>query len=285
MSQMPTQSTLQSLLTIATEATAAGAQVLSRRAQIAPTGIALSHADTGIETKSSASDLVTDFDKRAEDAVREVIAAYRPHDVISGEEYGTTEVSEPTGYRWSIDPLDGTTNFVRGVVYYGTSVGLQAPSGEWIIGVVEAPVLRRRWWAIRGQGAYTAHDDHPEQIRLRGPRGVAREGLLATGFGYDAERRQDQAQAVAAMLETFGNLRRLGAAALDMCMVADGTLDAYAEYGIQEHDWAAGALIAEEAGLQVYRPAFPDGNADPDWCVVGELGIELNRLSPPPRAF
>ncbi len=270
---------LRALLAIAQQAAAAGAAVLAERDEAAPAGQPLDRNGHGITTKSSESDFVTDFDRRAEEAVRSVISRHRPHDVISGEEYGTTEVAEPTGYRWSIDPLDGTTNFVRGIVYYGTSVGLQAPDGQWILGVVSAPALHKVWWAARGLGAFTAREGTPP-VPLSGPRGDLSAGLLATGFGYDPARKAAQARSVAAMNEHFGNIRRLGAAALDICMVAEGTQDAYAEFGIQEHDWAAGAVIAEEAGVPVRRPASP-GDADgADWCIVGSIGMDPGTLDP-----
>ncbi|GAB3847902.1 inositol monophosphatase family protein [Nesterenkonia populi] len=277
-------STLDELLRIAKEAARAGADVLAGRTETAPAGIPLTVENSGLQTKTSAADFVTDFDKQAEDAVRDVITSYRPHDVISGEEYGTTEVSDPSGYRWSIDPLDGTTNFVRGIVYYGTSVGLQSPEGEWILGVVDAPALRKLWWASAGQGAWTASYSS-DPVQLTGPTGELSAGLLASGFAYDAERREEQAAAVSAMLAQFGNMRRLGAAALDICMVAEGTLDAYAEYGIQEHDWAGAAVIADEAGVPMRRAAHADGNENPDWTIAGDLGISHDQLQPMPEGL
>lgn len=273
--------TLKDLLGIAQQAAAAGAAVLAGRDDVSAAGLPLDSAGHGIETKSSESDFVSEFDRRAEEAVRGVISKHRPQDEITGEEYGTTTVAEPTGYRWSIDPLDGTTNFLRGIIYYGTSVGVQAPDGEWIVGVVNAPALQRSWWAARGLGAHMARGQSAT-VPLRGPSGQLGSGLLATGFGYDPQRRAQQVDSIATLNEHFGNLRRLGAAALDMCMVADGTMDAYAEYGIQEHDWAAAALIAEEAGVEVYRPSAADGEAEPDWCVIGSLGFDPARLNPRP---
>lgn len=272
---------LKTFLSIAREAAAAGASVLAERDAAAPAGQPLDHGGHGITTKSSESDFVTDFDKRAEDEVRSVISAHRPTDVISGEEHGTTHVPDPTGYRWSIDPLDGTTNFVRGIVYYGTSVGLQAPDGQWIVGVVVAPALGKEWWAAKGLGAFTARCGS-DPVRLRGPQGAISSGLLATGFGYDPARKAQQVQSVASMNDHFGNIRRLGAAALDICMVAEGTQDAYAEYGIQEHDWAGGAVIADEVGVPVRRPASPDGSAAPDWCLIGNIGMAVEELKPTP---
>ena len=274
---------LPTLLTVAQKAAEAGAAVLAERDGAAPAGQPLERSGHGITTKSSESDFVTDFDRRAEEAVRSVINRLRPHDVVSGEEYGTTEVSDPTGYRWSIDPLDGTTNFVRGIVYYGTSVGLQAPDGQWILGVVNAPALQKKWWAARGLGAFTARTG-TDAVPITGPHGALSAGLLGTGFGYDPARKAAQARSVALLNEHFGNIRRLGAAALDICMVAEGTQDAYAEYGIQEHDWAAAAVIAEEAGVQVRRPTAAASADSADWCIVGDIGIDPRKLDPAPVA-
>lgn len=279
-----TDTRITELLEIAQEAAAAGAAVLAERDEVAPTGTGLTEDQSGVKTKSSESDLVTDFDRRAEEAVREAISRRRPQDTISGEEYGTTEVDDPSGYRWSIDPLDGTTNFVRGIAYYGTSVGLQGPDGTWLVGVVNAPALNRIWWGAKGNGSFTSRGTN-EPVRLVGPTGDPQAGLLATGFGYDPARREQQTATVADMLTGFGNLRRLGAAALDICMVADGTLDAYAEYGIWEHDWAAAAVIAEEAGVPVRRPAAANSAEAPDWCVVGHLGMEHSQLQPTPTGL
>lgn len=279
--ERPSPQKLQELLEIAHEAAAAGAGVLAEREDVSPSGLVLGQEHSGVQTKSSASDLVTDFDRRAEQAVREVITRRRPSDEVSGEEYGTTTPAEPSGYRWSIDPLDGTTNFIRGIVYYGTSVGLQGPDGSWLAGVVVAPALSRIWWASAGAGAWSTHGDS-EPTRLGGPTGELDAGLLSTGFGYDPARRAEQTRAVNAMLPHFGNMRRLGAAALDICMVADGTQNAYAEYGIWEHDWAAGALIAEEAGVYVRRPIAADSSKTPDWTVIGDIGIDPSELSPAP---
>lgn len=273
----------QGLLAVARAAARAGAAVLGERT---PGPTPATQAELGAVTKSSGSDWVTDYDRRAEQAVREVITAYRPNDAISGEEYGHTEPSEPSGYRWSIDPLDGTTNFIRGIPQFCTSVAVEGPtpgthgpggtegSGglRWLAGAVVAPALGRSWYAAAGGGAFSSVDgDGSEPVRLTGPV-LGRSGrLLASGFGYAGQRRDFQLAALAALLPHFGDLRRIGSAALDLCMVADGTLDAYAEFGIQEHDWSAALLIAEEAGVPVHRPASRDGTNHPDWTVAGVL--------------
>lgn len=262
------------LLATARRAAAAGAAVLAARHGV--------HIQA--DTKSAAGDWVTDYDRRAEQAVREVITAERPRDAITGEEYGNTTPADASPYRWSIDPLDGTANFVRGIVYYATSVAVAGPAPEgtgeqvWLAGVVQAPALGSTWWASRGAGAWlggTTTGDDAGARRLDGPVAGAAGTLVATGFGYDAERRDFQVAALAGLMPGFANVRRIGSAALDLCMVADGTLDAYAEYGTGEHDWSAGALIAEEAGCPVLRP-----DTDPGWQAAGYL--DFGQLPAPP---
>lgn len=287
--------TVPGLLVVAKAAARAGADVLARRWTGHHPAVPLGREEIGAETKSSGSDWVTDYDRRAEQAVREVLVAYRPQDEITGEEYGTTVPAEPSGLRWSIDPLDGTTNFVRGLPQFCTSVAVTGPVDEetaallgvpagtrrWLAGVVAAPALGRTWFASAGRGAFSTADattagvDVPDRdaapVRITGPVPGRSGRLLATGFGYDPARRAMQVRALAALLPAFGDVRRIGSAALDLCMVADGTLDAYAEFGTQEYDWAAGALIAEEAGVRVRRPASGDGTALPDWMVAGDV--------------
>ena len=278
MSAAYTPDFLAGLLSTARRAATAGATVLGAR----------DGARLGQETKSSGSDWVTEFDLAAEKAVREVLAAERPHDIVTGEEQGTSRVAEPSGFRWSIDPLDGTTNFIRDIVYYATSVAVADASGRWLAGVVKAPALRREYWAVRGAGAFRS-DDGGEPRLLDGPvpgRDAAGAALLATGFSYDPRIRAEQARFLPGLMDGFGDMRRLGSAALDLCLVADGTHDAYGERGLNEHDFAAGALIAEEAGCWVRRPQLTSplegGPTDVErlasWTCAG--GIEFSGRFP-----
>ena len=230
------------LLTVAKAAAAAGAAVLAQR-----------NADAlEVSNKGDAGDWVTAFDVAAEAAVRNVITAARPHDAITGEEGGTVLPADPSGYRWSVDPLDGTTNFIRNIVYYGTSVAVADSDGVWLAGVVNAPALGRTYYAARGEGAWL--EEKGRLTRLLGPVPGRTGQLLGTGFSYDPDVRAEQSAGLGGLLDGFADLRRLGSAALDLCLVADGTLDAYGERGLNEHDFAAGALIAEEAGCWVRRP-------------------------------
>ncbi|TDT85598.1 myo-inositol-1(or 4)-monophosphatase [Arthrobacter sp. AG258] len=262
------------LLDVARRAAAAGAQVLSGR-----DGNALDP-----NNKGAAGDWVTAFDIAAEDAVRAVIAAARPGDIVTGEEQGTTRPAVSTGYRWSIDPLDGTTNFIRNIVYYATSVAVADADGVWQAGVVNAPALGRVYYAARGQGAWL--EERGTLTRLEGPVSGRTGQILATGFSYEPAVRSEQAAAFATLMDGFADVRRLGSAALDLCMVADGTHDAYGERGLNEHDFSAGALIAEEAGCWVRRPRLTsplDGGPSDDerldaWTCAA--GLELSGKFP-----
>lgn len=272
------------LLTVALWAAWSGATVLAGRAADA------SLSELGADNKSSGSDWVTDYDRRAEEAVRNVLTQARPQDEITGEEYGHTTVAVPSGYRWSVDPLDGTTNFIRNLPHHATSVAVAGPDGVWRVGVVAAPALGQTWFAVAGVGAWRyphCPSINIEAIHgrpsLRGnPLGMLlgqrstplrfdpqppASALIATGFAYAATRRAFQYRALQTLLGQCADVRRIGSAALDLCMVADGTLDGYAEYGTQEWDWAAGMLIAEEAGAPVLRQT----HINDSWSAAGAV--------------
>jgi len=257
------------LLELARAAAAAGAAVLAGR----------NTAELDVSNKGDSGDWVTAFDLAAETAVRDVITGARPDDTITGEEGGTVLPASPSGYRWSIDPLDGTTNFIRNIVYYGTSVAVADPDGVWLAGVVDAPALGRTYYALRGQGAWL--EESGRLTQLFGPVAGRTGQILATGFSYDPDVRAEQAAMLGSLMDGFADVRRLGSAALDLCLVADGTHDAYGERGLNEHDFAAGALIAEEAGCWVRRPRLTSplagGPSDDErlaaWTCAGTLEL------------
>ncbi len=239
--------TVDELLEVALRAAAAGAAVLAARDPAAFVAT----------EKSSDADWVTAFDLAAERAVREVLADARPHDVVTGEELAPALPADPTGYRWSIDPLDGTMNFIRNIAYYGTSVAVMGPDGAWLAGVVNAPALRRSYFASLGGGAWLdeIRADGEQSVRpLRGPVEARGGTLFSMSLTNDPAIRRRLVAELDGRLDKFGDFRRLGAASLELCAVADGGVDAYLEYGLFEHDFAAGALIAEEAGAWVRRP-------------------------------
>ncbi|WP_235732454.1 inositol monophosphatase family protein [Mycolicibacterium septicum] len=233
------------LVDVALEAARAGAAVLRSRPR----------ASASVTVKGERGDLVTDVDVAAERAVRAVLSSRRPNDHVTGEELPGTA---PAGarVRWSIDPLDGTTNFTRGIPYYATSVGAVCiATGQWLAGAVDAPVLGKTYYAYRGGGAWLAEATGVH--RLTGPAaggdGAAR--LLGMGYAYSADVRRAQCGMTAEMMAGYTDARALGSAALAICAVAEGALDGYVESHLGEYDWAAAALVAEEAGLAVRRPA------------------------------
>lgn len=199
-------------------------------------------ADVG--TKSSPTDMVTAMDRAAEAYVNEILIRRRPDDAVTGEE-GTARAGT-SGVRWIVDPLDGTTNYLMGVPAYGVSVAAEC-DGAVAVGVVVDPSRAEIWSAVRGEGAEC--DGRP--LRLPSPPrpGSSLEtALIATGFSYLPERRAQQAAVLNGVLPNVRDIRRFGAAALDLCWVAGGRFDGYYEWGLNEWDVAAGRLIAEEAG-------------------------------------
>lgn len=235
------------LLAIALKAAAAGAAVLEEAARDRD-----KEPDTlGLRTKGMTGDVVTEIDLRAERAIRGVLTELRPDDEVSGEEYATT--GSGARLRWSIDPLDGTSNFVRGLPHYGSSVAVQdVHSGNWLAGVVDAPELGCIYSAGAGVGAY--RESRRTRRQMHGPAQDAAPVLLAVGFSYDPEQRSLQLDELPERMRRFTDLRSVGSAALGLCLVAEGSVDAFIETDLYEFDWAAGALIAEEAGLIVKRP-------------------------------
>ncbi|MDR4533550.1 inositol monophosphatase family protein [Glutamicibacter sp. PS] len=244
------------LVLLARRAAAAGAEVLARREV----------AEFNLQDKSAAGDWVTDFDRAAEEAIRRVLLTTRPNDELTGEEYPSARPTHPSGYRWSIDPLDGTVNFVRNIAYYCSSVAVRRESdGQWLAGAIHAPALGVEYFAGHGLGAWKLDVKTSKLERLHAAE-ASDAMVIATGFGYDATRRQFQAEVLKNLMVDYVNVRRIGSAALDLCLVAEGAIEAYAEYGTQEYDWAAGALIAEEAGAKVVRP-----EQSPGWQYAGHV--------------
>jgi len=197
-----------------------------------------------VGSKSTATDLVTDVDRRVERWLSDQVGRRRPEDAVLGEE-GGDRVSGTSGTRWVIDPVDGTVNFVLGIPQFAVSVAAEV-EGTVMAGAVANPVTRETFHARRGGGAFL-HDR-----RLTGPREVPlQRAVVATGFAYDATMRARQIDVVRPLLPRVADIRRLGAASLDLCFVAAGRLDAYFEVGLHPWDHAAGALIAAEAGCVV----------------------------------
>jgi myo-inositol-1(or 4)-monophosphatase len=206
-------------------------------------------------TKSSPTDVVTEMDRRAEDLIRARILAARPGDVILGEEGGEIgDARAGGGVRWVIDPLDGTVNYLYGLHDWAVSIAAEA-DGQIVAGAVLVPMHNELFRAVRGGGAFLtpAGPGAPEPgIPLRCRAGVPLDqALIGTGFGYRAVRRKVQGEIVATLLPRVRDIRRGGSASVDLCSVAAGRLDGYYERGLNYWDYAAGALIAAEAGASV----------------------------------
>ena len=235
-------------LDVALEAARAAAAILST-----------SKGPQVVEYKGSI-DLVTEVDRACESAVREVLTRHTPEIPILGEEEGG---AWEAATRWVIDPLDGTTNFVHGFPFYAVSVALEV-EGKSRVGVVIDPVRHREFTASLGQGAHCNGDP----IRVSRV-DVLSQALVATGFPYD--RVQNASTYVAVLqrvLQRAQGIRRAGAAALDLAMVACGSFDAYWESNLSPWDVAAGHLLVEEAG----------------GVVSGHDGSEMGRRKPSPLA-
>lgn len=204
-----------------------------------------------VAPKSTATDVVTEVDREAEHAIVAAILAVRPDDAVLGEE--ATARDGRTGVRWIVDPLDGTTNYVYGYPAFGVSIGIEV-DGTVVGGVVHDSVHDRVYTGIVGAGAAC----NGETIAVRDHADLAT-ALVATGFQPRPERRAWQGAVLARLLPRIRDVRRGGSAALDLCGVASGRLDAFYEAGLAEWDTAAGTAIVRAAGgvVRVLERAAP----------------------------
>ncbi|MFJ4876225.1 inositol monophosphatase family protein [Streptomyces sp. NPDC088745] len=225
--------------------------------------------DLGVAaTKSSSVDVVTEMDLAAEKLITGLLAEWRPEDGVLGEEGAATEGS--SGVRWVVDPLDGTVNYLYGLPTWAVSVAAEY-RGETLVGVVEAPMRRETYRAVLGGGAYCDGPAGVERKLSVRPSPALDQALIGTGFGYLAERRKRQAEIAGRLIPGFRDIRRGGSAAVDLCDVAAGRLDGYYERGLNPWDYAAGDLIAREAGaLTGGRPGVP---ASPELTVAASPGV------------
>lgn len=228
----------------------AAAQEAGRLVRDKPEGSLLTIA------KSSPTDLVSEMDRASEKLILTRILGARPGDGIVGEE-GSQKTSD-SGLSWLIDPIDGTVNYLRGLPSYSISIAA-VDGNDSIVGVVHDPTLDETFAAIRGQGATlngspVACADTPFS-----------QSIIGTGFSYSASRRARQARVLQNILPAVGDIRRPGSAAISLCWVACGRLDAFFETGLKRWDFAAGALIALEAGADV---GITEGHQSDDRLVI-----------------
>ncbi len=226
-------------------------------------------ADLGVsDTKSSPTDVVTEMDTAAEALIRKLILEQRPDDAFLGEEGGADlgrgADAGQGAVRWVIDPIDGTVNYLYDLPHWSVSVGVEV-DGVTVAGVVAAPRLGEVYTAVRGAGAWC----NDAKLRVRPSTDLA-SALVATGFGYRAERRQRQGAIAGALLPRVRDIRRAGSAALDLCAVAAGRVDGYYERGTKHWDRCAGTLIAIEAGAIV--EGFHGASASEEMAIAAPPG-------------
>ncbi len=235
-----TRPTGPALLSLATEAARAAATVLLQHHEKAQQG-----GDLGVHTKSSLTDPVSVADADSEQTLVKILAAARPDDAVLGEEGANRQGR--SGLRWVIDPLDGTVNYLYGHRGWAVSVAVEAvdDDGRWrgIAGVVLDPLADELFAAADGL-ATTLND---VAITVREPVDLPL-ALVATGFSYDRDHRMSQAGVASRVLTRARDVRRVGSAALDLCAVAAGRVDAYYEDSTRRWDWAAGAVVVRCAG-------------------------------------
>ena len=245
--EVPEGTDLAALEALATQvAVAAGRLVVDERPRLVEASA----------TKSSPTDIVTVMDTRAEELIRGLLLAARPADAFLGEE--GNDHRGTSGITWVVDPIDGTVNYLYDIPAYAVSVAAVAGDpktpGEWqvLAGAVADPALRRVYHGALGGGAYERGWDEPAETPgtlLRVGSADALSGaLVGTGFGYTPQRRTEQGRILLALLPQVRDIRRIGSAALDLCSVACGRLDAFYEAGLNSWDMAAGWLMVTEAG-------------------------------------
>jgi myo-inositol-1(or 4)-monophosphatase len=251
----------------------AAAFVRQRRAEVfgADAG---ADGDDAVQSKTTPTDPVTVVDTETERLLRDRLARLRSGDVILGEEIGGP--SDPASVAadvvtWVLDPIDGTVNFVYGIPAYAVSVAAQI-DGVSVAGAVADVVGGRLYSAGAGLGAHVTDAGGTRRLRCSAVDDLSL-ALVGPGFAYSLQRRRVQAQLVSKVLPKVRDVRRIGSAALDLCMVAAGRLDAYYEHGLHVWDSAAGALIAAEAGARVLLPAPGDPERNAALVVAAAPGI------------
>ena len=222
----------------------------------------------GLESKTSITDPVSDADREAERTIRELLTGERPDDGLVGEEGSRVEGARP-GRHWIVDPLDDTVNFLYGLRTWAVSIALEDDEGL-AVGVVYDPVDGECFSAVRGEGARL----NGESIRVSACTALDR-AMVATGFSYVAEERARQARLLLELLPRIRDLRRAGAAALDLAYVAAGRVDAFYERGLKRWDEAAGLLLVMEAG-----GVLGELDGDPHGVIATATPELMNDLRP-----
>jgi myo-inositol-1(or 4)-monophosphatase len=260
-------------------ATEAAEFVRRRRTEVFDATSGSTTVSRAVRAKSSPTDPVTVVDTETERLLRERLAHLRPGERVLGEEEGGSVDPGDGRPTWVLDPIDGTVNFVYGIEAYAVSVAVQV-DGQSVAGAVANVASGAVYSAARGHGARLRRAGVTTPLRCSTV-GELSMALVGTGFSYAAGQRAAQAEILTGLLPTVRDIRRIGSCALDLCMVAAGQLDGYYESNVNLWDWAAGALIAAEAGALVRVPAAGDAPglviaAGPG--IVVELADTLRRL-------
>jgi myo-inositol-1(or 4)-monophosphatase len=226
---------------------------------------------TGVSTKSSATDLVSDADRDSERLILGGLREQRPDDGLIGEEGGDRDTV--SGITWVVDPLDATVNFLFGIPWWCVSIAAGDKEGD-LLGVVHNPILGETFSAIRGEGAWL----NGARISVSETSDISK-ALIATGFAYPSEARRVQAAVAARVLPEVRDLRRMGSAALDLCSLACGRVDGFYESHLEEWDKAAGRLLVSEAGgsLKELNPPI-EGMSPGVLASNGKIHSDLERL-------
>jgi myo-inositol-1(or 4)-monophosphatase len=252
----------EALLTLARAAAGEAAGMLAARRPPGPLG----RPDVA-STKSSPTDVVTEMDRAAEAMIAERIRSERPGDAILGEEGGESGHGR---VRWIVDPLDGTVNYLYGLPDWAVSIAAEV-DGTVVAGVVAVPARGELFTAVRGEGAWLRSASQPPVAARCNAPVPLHQALVGTGFGYAAARRVVQGEVVAAVLPRVRDIRRGGSCAVDLCSVAMGRLDAFYERGVNYWDFAAGGLVATEAGARL--GGLNGRAASPEMTIAAEPGL------------
>jgi myo-inositol-1(or 4)-monophosphatase len=249
---------------------------LARDIAVTAGGLARRRRAEGVEVadhKSSPVDVVTQADRETETLIRSMLADARPDDGFLGEEGGSGSGS--SGLTWVVDPIDGTVNYLYGIPHWAVSIAVVEGEPDpltWrsLAGCVANPMTGDVFTATDGGGSFSGN----QQLRVAGAASLA-QSLIGTGFGYDSAVRAEQGAVVAALLPLVRDIRRFGAASLDLCAVATGHLNGYFERGLQPWDHAAAALVVREAGAVVTGWAGAAGSAEFLLAAPPELASAL----------
>lgn len=246
----------QQLLDLAVEAARMAGALLLERTEAG--------AEREVDSKSTPTDLVSEADLASQRALRELLAARRPHDGFVGEEEGRSEPGS-SGLQWVVDPLDGTVNFLFGIPQWCVSVAVRDERGT-VAGAIYDPnreelfsatregparMLSARGTSELGAAALAGDRATGESARAGGAELAS--AMIATGLAYDSEVRRAQGRVLERLVPQVRDIRRFGSAALDLAWTAAGRYDAYYERTVKEWDIAAGVLVCERAGLQLHE--------------------------------